>query len=121
MNLASNIKAIREEKGLKQIDVATHISVDKSAYSKIEKGNRNVTVEELQKMASLFGMTLDQIVNYEGQLPKEVTVQDKSMAEKVNLISELDDDDKKTVFNIIDKMLTNKKFKEFFQKNVAAL
>ena len=121
MNLASNIKAIREEKGLKQIDVATHISVDKSAYSKIEKGNRNVTVEELQKMASLFGMTLDQIVNYEGELPKEITVQDKSMVEKVNLISELDDEDKKTVFNIIDKMLTNKKFKEFFQKNVAAL
>ena len=54
MNLARNIKTIREEKGLKQIEVATHIGVDKSAYSKIEKGQRALTVEELQKMAQLF-------------------------------------------------------------------
>ena len=38
MNIAENIKAIREAKGLKQIEVANHIGVDKSAYSKIEKG-----------------------------------------------------------------------------------
>ena len=30
-------------------------------------------------------------------------------------------DDKTTVLKIIDKMLTTKKFKEFFQKNVAML
>jgi hypothetical protein len=32
-----------------------------------------------------------------------------------------DEDDKQTIFKLIDKMLTNKKFKDFFQKNVAAL
>ena len=31
MSLSDNIKAIREEKNLKQIEVATHIGVDKSA------------------------------------------------------------------------------------------
>lgn len=50
MSIVDNIKAIREEKGLKQIEVATHIGVDKSAYSKIEKGQCALTVEELQKM-----------------------------------------------------------------------
>ena len=44
MSLSDNIKAIREEKNLKQIEVATHIGVDKSAYSKIEKGMRSITV-----------------------------------------------------------------------------
>ena len=34
---------------------------------------------------------------------------------------QLDKDDKTTVLKIIDKMLTTKKFKEFFQKNVAML
>jgi len=33
----------------------------------------------------------------------------------------LADKDKNTIFKIIDKMLTNKKFKDFFQKNVATL
>jgi transcriptional regulator with XRE-family HTH domain len=121
MSLADNIKTIREEKNLKQIEVATHIGVDKSAYSKIEKGSRALTVEELQKMAGLFNMTADQILNYDGKIPKEVVIEDKSTVEQMRLIQQLDDEDKQTIFRLIEKMLTNKKFKDFFQKNVAAL
>lgn len=121
MKIADNIKAIREEKNLKQIEVAIHIGVDKSAYSKIEKGLRALTVEELQKMAQLFNMTADQILNYDGKIPKEVVIEDKTAVEQVKLIQELDEEDKQTIFRLIEKMLTNKKFKEFFQKNVATL
>jgi len=37
------------------------------------------------------------------------------------LISELDTDDRAIIFKMIDKMLTTKKFKDFFSKNVASL
>jgi len=121
MALADNIKKIREEKNFLQKQVATHIGVDKSTYSKIEKGTREVAVKELQKMSELFNVSIDQIVNFEGDVPKEVTIQDKNSVEQMNLIQQLDDDDKQTVFRIIDKMLTNKKFKDFFNKNVATL
>ena len=121
MSLARNIKTIREEKGLKQIEVATHIGVDKSAYSKIEKGQRALTVEELQKMAQLFNLTTDQILHYDGHLPTEVIIEDKSALEQMRLIQQLDDEDKQTIFKLIDKMLTNKKFKDFYTKNIAAL
>ena len=121
MDLADNIKTIREAKNLKQIEVANHIGVDKSGYSKIEKGLRAVTVEELQKMAGLFNLTTDKIINYNGKLPKEVIIEDKAANEQLKLISELDEDDKQTVFKIIDKMLTNKRFKDFFNKNVSTL
>ena len=118
MSLADNIKNIREEKNLKQIEVATHIGVDKSAYSKIEKGLRSLTVDELQKMAGLFDMTTDQIINFDGKIPKEVVLEDKTAVEQMKLIQQLDDEDKQTILRLIDKMLTNKKFKDFFQKNV---
>ena len=121
MNLADNIKAIREEKSLKQIEVATHIGVDKSAYSKIEKGLRALTVDELQKVAQLFNMTTDQVLGYDGKVPAEVVIEDKTAVEQMRLIQQLDEDDRQTIFKLIDKMLTNKKFKDFFQKNVAAL
>ena len=101
-----------------QKEVASHIGVDKSTYSKIEKGTREVTVKELQKMAKLFNTTIDNIVNFEGNIPKEITITDKTAVEQMNLISQLDEEDKQTVFNIIDKMLTNKKFKNFFQENI---
>jgi len=121
MDLANSIKEIREEKGLKQIEVASHIGVDKSAYSKIEKGTRAISVEELHQIAQLFKLTTDQIINYDGKIPKEVTIEDKPAIEQMNLIQQLDEEDRSTIFKLIDKMLTNKKFKDFFNKTVAAL
>ncbi len=121
MNLSENIKAIREEKELKQIEVANHIGVDKSAYSKIEKGLRALNVDELQRMAQLFNMTTDQIINYDGKVPKEVVIEDKTAVEQMRLIQQLDEEDKQTIFKLIEKMLTNKKFKDFFAKNMATL
>jgi hypothetical protein len=72
-------------------------------------------------MAGLFDMTTDQIINFDGKIPKEVVLEDKTAGEQMKLIQQLDDEDKQTILRLIDKMLTNKKFKDFFQKNVAAL
>jgi len=55
------------------------------------------------------------------KIPKEVTIVDKSVSERINLIQQLEEEDKKALFRIIDKMLTNKKFKDFFDKNMASL
>ncbi len=85
-------------------------------------GMREVTVVELQKLTKLFNLSADQILNYdENIIPKEVVIEDKSTIEQMQLLQELDEEDKSTVFKIIDKMLTTKKFKDFFNKNVAML
>jgi len=39
----------------------------------------------------------------------------------MQLIQQLDEEDKSTVFKIVETMLKKKKFKDFFQKNVAVL
>jgi len=78
-------------------------------------------VEELQKMAHLFNMTTDQILNYDGVIPKEEVIEDKSAVEQMRLIQQLDEEDKQTIFKLIDKMITKKKFKDFFNQNIAAL
>ncbi len=49
-----------------------------------------------------------------GNLPKEVVIEDKTTVEQIQLIQQLEEEDKKTIFKLIDKMLTNKKFKDFF-------
>ncbi len=121
MELAINIKTIREKQNLMQKEVALYINVDKSTYSKIEKGLREVTVIELNKMSKLFRLSVDQIINYDDGIPQEVIIEDKTAVEQMRLIQQLEEDDKQTIFKLIDKMLTNKKFKDFFQKNVATL
>ena len=48
-------------------------------------------------------------------------LEDKTAVEQMRLIQQLEDEDKQIIFRMVDKMLTSKKFKDFFQKNVAAL
>jgi 23S rRNA maturation-related 3'-5' exoribonuclease YhaM len=66
-------------------------------------------------------LTIDQIVNYEGELPVEVSLENKSEMEQLKLINQLEEDDKQTILKIINTMLTKKKFKDFFNKNITAL
>jgi hypothetical protein len=66
-------------------------------------------------------MTTDQILAYDGDIPSEVVIEDKTAVEQLRPIQQLEDEDRQTIFKLIDKMLTNKKFRDFFQKNVAAL
>ena len=60
-------------------------------------------------------------VSGDGSIPKEVILEDKTELEQIRLIQQLEEEDKQTIFKLIDKMLTNKKFKDFFAKNVATL
>jgi transcriptional regulator with XRE-family HTH domain len=115
------IKQIREEKGLTQQQLAELINMHRSNYSKVESGERDLSIEAINKIAKYFGMTIDQLVNFDGKIPEEVTVEDKTLLEQVKLIQELDPEEKSMVFKMIDTFLTKKKFKDFFQKNVAAL
>jgi len=101
--------------------MAARVGLGISHYSKIEKGQREASVELLDNLANLYGITIDQIVHPDMDVPKEVSVEDKTASEQVKLIAELDEKDKSVVFSMIETMLTKKRFKDFFQKNIAAL
>jgi hypothetical protein len=119
VSVGKNIKKIREQKGLMQKEVASVADMQASNYSKIESGQRDVSVEALDKIANSFGMTVDEIIHFEdAKTPKPVKVEDKTANEKVLLISQLEDEDKQAVYRIIDGMLTKNKFQTFFEQNI---
>jgi transcriptional regulator with XRE-family HTH domain len=121
MTVGKNIKKIREQKGLLQKDVANAAGLHPANYNKTEKGEREPSIEALDKIAKLFGMTVDEIIHFEGKVPKEIKIEDKTTNEKLRLIEQLEEEDKQAVYRIIDGMLTKSKFKDFFNKNVALL
>jgi hypothetical protein len=74
---------------------------------------KEAKVSELKTLSSLFNMSVDDIIDYdENNAPKEVVLEEKGENEQFNLINQLDEEDKSTIFKIIDTMLTKKKFKE---------
>lgn len=120
-HIGKNIKKIREEKGLTQQFIADLIAMHRSNYSRVETGDRDLSIDAIGKIAKYFSMTIDQLVNFEGDIPQEVTIEDKSLVEEVKLIQGLELEEKNMVFKMVDTFLTQKKFKDFFNKNVATL
>ena len=120
-HIGKNIKKIGEEKGLTQQSIADLIAMHRSNYSRVETGDRDLSIDAIGKIAKYFNMTIDQLVNFEGDIPQEVTIEDKSLVEQVKLIQGLELEEKNMVFKMVDTFLTQKKFKDFFQKNIATL
>ncbi len=110
-----------EEKGLTQQQIAELVNMHRSNYSKVVSGERDLSIDAINKVAKFFGMSIDELVNFDGKMPNEVTVEDKSLMEQVKLIAEFEPEEKNMVFKMIDTFLTKKKFKDFFQKNIAAM
>lgn len=56
------IKELRKEKGMTQLQVQMKIGIDQSDYSKIERGLRYPTVDQLIGLAGIFDTSIDYIV-----------------------------------------------------------
>lgn len=120
-HIGKNIKKIREEKALTQQSIADLIAMHRSNYSRVETGDRDLSIDAIGKISKYFNMTIDQLVNFEGNIPQEVTIEDKGLTEQIKLIQGLEPEEKNMVFKMVDTFLTQKKFRDFFQKNVATL
>lgn len=119
MSVGKNIRKVREQKGMTQQQIAELINMHRSNYSKVESGQREPSIDALQKIAKYFSMTMDELVNLKGKVPVEEKIEDQTTLEQVRLINDLDKDDKAMVFRLIDTIVTKKKFKDFFQENIS--
>ncbi len=61
--LGENLRRIRESQDLTQNDVAKIINTSRDVIIRIEKGSKNVTVEELFQLAKAYNKTVDELVN----------------------------------------------------------
>ena len=59
--IGNNIKTLRDGMGFNQSTIARFLNVDQSLISKIEKGERILSVDMLEKLACLFGVSINDI------------------------------------------------------------
>lgn len=57
-----HIRDLREDADLTQKKVADYLLCDQSLYSKYERGERAIPVELLDKLADLYGVSVDYLL-----------------------------------------------------------
>lgn len=66
--LKENIAMLRNINGYSQEEVAEKIEVSRQAYAKWEKGETIPDIVRCQKLAELYGVTLDALVNFSNKV-----------------------------------------------------
>ena len=59
--IGNNIKILRDNMGFSQSTIARFLNVDQSLISEVEKGERSLSTDMLEKLACLFGISIDAI------------------------------------------------------------
>lgn len=71
INIARNIARLRREKGMTQEDLANYIGVSKASVSKWETGQSYPDITFLPQLATLFNISIDELMGYEPQMCME--------------------------------------------------
>ena len=60
--LGENIKKIRMRKRMSQGDICRALDMDRGYMSAIENGKKNITIQQLEKLAQALGVSADKLV-----------------------------------------------------------
>lgn len=61
--IGMKLKLLRSFKGLSQDDIASKLNIDKSYYSKVERGYTNPTLLYLRHLADVFEISISDLVD----------------------------------------------------------
>ena len=111
MDLGEQIKRIRTAKGLSQKEVLNISGLDKAQLSRIENGKTDPSFTTLEKIAKALGISISELFATTDEI-KEVNSHDKTVMEKVSLIESLNDDEKNTLYSMLDAFVGKRKLKD---------
>lgn len=55
------IRELRRQKGWSQEDLAYHTALHRTYIGAIERGEQNVAIDNIEKLAKIFGLTFEQL------------------------------------------------------------
>lgn len=68
MQLHEIIALMRKVKGWTQEEMAEQLAMSVNGYSKIERGETNISTTKLEKLANIFGIESQDFFNFDGQV-----------------------------------------------------
>lgn len=57
------IKSLRTQRGISQVAVAKKLSLSRQSYISLEKGSRELTLPEAEKLCDLYGISIEELSN----------------------------------------------------------
>ena len=80
--LYKKLKLLREQKRFSQEQLADELNISRPTYMQIEKGERELTISEAKKLASIFDMSLEDFLAGKESVNPVITIQRKKEVQR---------------------------------------
>ena len=89
-NLGEKLKRIREEKGFPQKQIAAHIGLQRSNYSKVESNIQRLTPNQIKLFCEFCDISADYLLGVETSNTVKISTQDRDeLVEKLDYVKSL--------------------------------
>lgn len=105
--IGSKIKDLRLKYKMTQEELAKKLNTTQSLINRWENGDRNPSLKTLKSISTVFNVSLD-ILAFDKKEIEKLKIKDKNLLSKIKDLEKLSDDEKETVFKVIDSLLANK-------------
>lgn len=65
INIGDNIKKFRELKNITREQMASDLNMSLSGYSKIERGDTDLTISKIERIAEVLGIDIAQLLSFD--------------------------------------------------------
>ncbi|MBN9482158.1 MAG: hypothetical protein BGO70_16430 [Bacteroidetes bacterium 43-93] len=79
LRIGSKLRILREVRGLKQQDIADRLGISQTAYSRYEQNQTNLSVEQAEKLAEIFDVSLPDLLSKDNPI---ITFSNNQLIEK---------------------------------------
>jgi len=108
--IGDKIITLRKNKNWSQNDLAKALNASRDIISKYERGLNTPSLEMAEKIADIFGVTIDYLLG-----KSSFAKYDQAAIKRLDDIENLDDDTKNTLFKVIDTFIKESKTRQAYQ------
>lgn len=102
--LGDRVRALREQRGLSQAQLAEMVSTHPQSLSQVERGIRSLTLQQVVKLSRALKVSTDEILGEPGRSPEGV-VGDRKLLRRVRRIQELPPSQRAALLEMLDGAL----------------
>lgn len=104
----NRVKQLREEKHITQEKLAKAVGIDRTTISKVESGERELTLDHLQRISKFFDVSFDYVLGTSNERKNTIQIIDMTNAKdgvtkvQMDVLKKIEDLNEKDIEKIID-------------------
>jgi transcriptional regulator with XRE-family HTH domain len=115
MNLGQRIQELRKKASLSQGELASKINISYPQMSRYEIKAVQPPADVLKRLADVFGVSIDYLVNGSLEQKAESSLDDNELLQQFKEVEQMNEDDRSTIKKLIDAFITKRKVQKLAQ------